>query len=128
MSLKTVPTSDLNAIDWSPQIYLPINNALSDVGHVHFFLDQIGQGVQHVACKSHALSQIPPTPALSTLPHGRTDTSPERIAGRVKDLTWFIARVNAYRDITGKGFTFLNIPPSYYGTHDHTFFVATTTI
>jgi len=33
------------------QIYLPINNALSDVGHVHFFLEQIGQGVQHLASR-----------------------------------------------------------------------------
>lgn len=66
------------------QIYLPINNALSDVGHVHFFLEQYGQGVQH-------------------------------IASRVKDLVSFIERVNNYRKISGRGFTFLNIPRSYYG-------------
>jgi len=33
------------------QIYLPINNALSDVGHVGTFLKEIGQGVQHVASR-----------------------------------------------------------------------------
>jgi len=33
------------------QVYLPINNALSDVGHVHGFLQQIGQGIQHVASR-----------------------------------------------------------------------------
>merc|ERR1719421_289571 len=66
------------------QVYLPINNALSEVGHVHLFLEQIGQGVQHVA-------------------------------SRVKDLPQFIQRANDYRKMTGAGFTFLGIPPSYYG-------------
>jgi len=33
------------------QIYLPINNALSEVGHVSTFLKEIGQGVQHVASR-----------------------------------------------------------------------------
>jgi hypothetical protein len=33
------------------QIYLPINNALSEVGHVHGFLAQVGQGVQHLASR-----------------------------------------------------------------------------
>jgi 4-hydroxyphenylpyruvate dioxygenase-like putative hemolysin len=33
------------------QVYLPINNALSSVGHVHGFLDEIGQGVQHLASR-----------------------------------------------------------------------------
>ncbi len=66
------------------QIYLPINNALSEVGHVHFFLEQYGQGVQH-------------------------------LASRVKDLVGFIERVNNYRAMTGRGFSFLNIPRSYYG-------------
>jgi len=28
------------------QIFLPINNALSPVGHVHWFLEELGQGVQ----------------------------------------------------------------------------------
>lgn len=33
------------------QVYLPINNALSTVGHVHSFLQELGQGVQHVASR-----------------------------------------------------------------------------
>ena len=33
------------------QVYLPINNALSEVGHVYGFLKEIGQGVQHVASR-----------------------------------------------------------------------------
>lgn len=66
------------------QIYLPINNALSEVGHVHLFLKELGQGIQH-------------------------------IASRVVDLTSFIQRTNDYRKMTGKGFTFLKIPRSYYG-------------
>ena len=66
------------------QVYLPINNALSPVGHVSFFLEEIGQGIQHVA-------------------------------SRVPDLIAFIARVNAMRKMTGRGFSFLRIPRSYYG-------------
>jgi len=31
------------------QLYLPINNALSEVGHVNGYLQEIGQGVQHIA-------------------------------------------------------------------------------
>ena len=33
------------------QVYLPINNALSEHGHVHTFLEQFGQGVQHLASR-----------------------------------------------------------------------------
>ena len=33
------------------QVYLPINNALSEVGHVHGFLKEIGQGIQHIASR-----------------------------------------------------------------------------
>lgn len=74
------------------QVYLPINNALSNVGHVHGFLQEIGQGIQHVA-------------------------------SRVEDLVQFIQRCNEMRDITGEGFTFLNIPKSYYGVLTVKYFV-----
>jgi len=33
------------------QVYLPINNALSPVGHVHGFIEEIGQGIQHIASR-----------------------------------------------------------------------------
>jgi hypothetical protein len=33
------------------QVFLPINNALSSVGHVHGFLNEMGQGVQHIASR-----------------------------------------------------------------------------
>ena len=33
------------------QIFLPINNPLSPHGHVYMFLQELGQGVQHVASK-----------------------------------------------------------------------------
>ena len=66
------------------QIYLPINNALTKVGHVHGFLQEIGQGVQHVA-------------------------------SRVSDIVSFVQKANDRRTIFGEGFTFLNIPRSYYG-------------
>eukprot|EP00592_Proboscia_alata_P018325 CAMPEP_0194411556 /NCGR_PEP_ID=MMETSP0176-20130528/9772_1 /TAXON_ID=216777 /ORGANISM="Proboscia alata, Strain PI-D3" /LENGTH=796 /DNA_ID=CAMNT_0039213629 /DNA_START=421 /DNA_END=2811 /DNA_ORIENTATION=+ len=78
-------TSDMNvALRDQSQVYLPINNALSEVGHVHGFIKEIGQGVQHTA-------------------------------SRVNDLTRLVQRCNDYRQITGEGFTFLNIPRSYYG-------------
>jgi 4-hydroxyphenylpyruvate dioxygenase-like putative hemolysin len=78
-------TSDPSvALTDQSQIYLPINNALSEVGHVHWFLQELGQGVQHVA-------------------------------SRVSDIIGYIQRVNDYRKMTGQGFTFLNIPRSYYG-------------
>jgi hypothetical protein len=66
------------------QVYLPINNALSHVGHVHGFLHELGQGVQHVA-------------------------------SRVENLVDFCQLANDNRKITGEGFSFLNIPRSYYG-------------
>jgi len=80
--LETVKTAEA-LVDQS-QVYLPINNALSSVGHVHWFLEQLGQGVQH-------------------------------IASRVEDLPTFIQRANDYREMTGEGFSFLDIPRSYYG-------------
>jgi len=40
------------------QVYLPTNNALSEVGHVHLYLKEIGQGVQHIA------SRVSDLPAL----------------------------------------------------------------
>eukprot|EP00943_MAST-04B_sp_MAST-4B-sp1_P008706 g8706.t1 len=79
---ETVQTAEA-LVDQS-QVYLPINNALSEVGHVHWFLEELGQGVQHVA-------------------------------SRVKNLPAFIQQSNDYREMTGEGFTFLNIPRSYYG-------------
>eukprot|EP00978_Attheya_sp_CCMP212_P013562 scaffold34042_cov53-Attheya_sp.AAC.2 len=39
----------------------------------------------------------------------------QHIASRVDDLISFIQRCNDYRKMTGEGFTFLNIPRSYYG-------------
>ena len=74
----------VQALKDQSQVYLPINNALSNVGHVHGFLQELGQGIQH-------------------------------IASRVEDLPKFVQRGNDFRTITGEGFTFLNIPRSYYG-------------
>ena len=37
------------------QVFLPTNNALSPVGHVHWYLEEIGQGVQHVASRVASL-------------------------------------------------------------------------
>eukprot|EP00301_Raphidiophrys_heterophryoidea_P016448 c26023_g1_i1.p1 GENE.c26023_g1_i1~~c26023_g1_i1.p1 ORF type:complete len:693 (-),score=153.72 c26023_g1_i1:713-2674(-) len=73
-----------SALEDNSQIYLPTNNALSEAGHVYLFLKEIGQGVQHIAC-------------------------------RVDDLCGHVQRANDLREVTGEGFTFLNIPRSYYG-------------
>jgi len=66
------------------QVFLPTNNALSPVGHVHWYLQELGQGIQHVA-------------------------------SRVASLPEYVQRANDMRAITGEGFTFLNIPRTYYG-------------
>jgi 4-hydroxyphenylpyruvate dioxygenase-like putative hemolysin len=82
---SSMTTNEMNvALRDQSQIYLPINNAVTDVGHVHGFLEEIGQGVQHVA-------------------------------SRVSDIVTFVQRANDRRKIYGEGFTFLNIPRSYYG-------------
>jgi len=69
------------------QVYMPINNALSSVGHVHTYLEEIGQGIQH-------------------------------LANRTENLVALVQRANDIRRMTGKGFSFLNIPRSYYGRLD----------
>jgi len=38
------------------QVFLPINNALSEVGHVHWYLEELGQGIQHVASRVQDLA------------------------------------------------------------------------
>jgi len=48
---KTVIPDASVALKDQSQVYLPTNNALSEVGHVHLYLKEIGQGVQHVASK-----------------------------------------------------------------------------
>ena len=49
---STLNTTDLEVVlEDQSQVYLPINNALSTVGHVHGFLEEVGQGVQHLACR-----------------------------------------------------------------------------
>lgn len=82
-SIMTTTEKD-SALKDQSQIYLPINNALSKVGHVHGFLEEIGQGVQHVA-------------------------------SRVGNIIGFVQQANDRRKMFGEGFTFLNIPRSYYG-------------
>ncbi|GAX19789.1 hypothetical protein FisN_11Lh354 [Fistulifera solaris] len=48
-------TNPATALRDQSQVYLPINNALSAVGHVHGFLEQLGQGVQHIASRVESL-------------------------------------------------------------------------
>ena len=82
-----VTTDKAKALADRGQVFLPTNNALSPVGHVHWYLEELGQGIQHVA-------------------------------SRVASLPAYVQRANDYREITGKGFTFLNIPRTYYGLLD----------
>ena len=37
------------------QVFLPTNNALSPVGHVHWYLEELGQGIQHIASRVASL-------------------------------------------------------------------------
>lgn len=84
---STQPVEKDKSLRDQSQVYLPINNAITSVGHVNEFLKEIGQGVQH-------------------------------LASRVDDLVAFIERVNNYRKICNGGFSFLNIPRSYFGYLD----------
>jgi hypothetical protein len=47
----TIITNIEQALQDQNQVYLPINNALSEVGHVHGFLQELGQGIQHIASR-----------------------------------------------------------------------------
>jgi hypothetical protein len=53
-----VPSNKAAALSDQSQVYLPINNALSSVGHVHGFLQELGQGVQHVASRVEDLVEF----------------------------------------------------------------------
>lgn len=44
---SNLQTTDVDvALADQGQVFLPINNALSPVGHVHWYLEEIGQGIQ----------------------------------------------------------------------------------
>eukprot|EP00039_Didymoeca_costata_P018209 m.332593 g.332593 ORF g.332593 m.332593 type:complete len:688 (+) comp16964_c0_seq1:54-2117(+) len=55
---KFRPESDNENLANQSQVFLPINNALSPVGHVYLFLQEIGQGIQHVASRVEDLSEF----------------------------------------------------------------------
>jgi len=46
------------ALKTQQQVFLPINNPLSSVGHVHGFIEEIGQGIQHLASRVQDLGQF----------------------------------------------------------------------
>jgi len=48
---KVLSTTESEVLMNQTQVYLPINNPLSPVGHVHWFIEEMGQGVQHVASR-----------------------------------------------------------------------------
>ena len=50
-----VTTDPALALRDRAQVFLPTNNALSPVGHVHWYLEQLGQGIQHVASRVASL-------------------------------------------------------------------------
>merc|ERR1719502_1066843 len=51
-------TTAQEALSDRGQIYLPTNSALTPVGHVAQFLEQLGQGVQHIASRVAFLPQL----------------------------------------------------------------------
>jgi|EP00927_Polykrikos_kofoidii_P052986 hypothetical protein len=40
------------------QVYMPINNALSEFGHVHIYLQEMKQGIQHIASRVEDLAAV----------------------------------------------------------------------
>jgi len=50
-SSSFVPETTQDSLVNQSQVYLPINNTLAPVGHVHLFLEELGQGVQHLASR-----------------------------------------------------------------------------
>jgi hypothetical protein len=50
-----VTTDPMEALRDRAQVFLPTNNALSPVGHVHWYLEELGQGIQHVASRVASL-------------------------------------------------------------------------
>mmetsp|Transcript_15957 Transcript_15957/g.49642 ORF Transcript_15957/g.49642 Transcript_15957/m.49642 type:complete len:724 (+) Transcript_15957:73-2244(+) len=56
---STVVLNDkITALKDQSQVYLPINNALSEVGHVNVFLKELGQGIQHIASRVEDLTAL----------------------------------------------------------------------
>jgi len=53
---STVPGNDASLP--SRQVFLPVNNAVSNAGHVAAYLEQRGQGVQHVASRVQDLVAV----------------------------------------------------------------------
>jgi len=54
---KKLEDASVALVDQS-QVYLPTNNALSEVGHVHLYLQEIGQGIQHIASRTFDLPKL----------------------------------------------------------------------
>ena len=48
---KFAPQTTADALVDQSQVFLPINNTLAPVGHVHLYLEEIGQGIQHLASR-----------------------------------------------------------------------------
>lgn len=46
------------ALQDQSQVYLPVNNALTTVGHVYGFLKEVGQGIQHIASRVEDLASF----------------------------------------------------------------------
>jgi hypothetical protein len=105
------------------QVYLPINNALSKVGHVHGFLQELGQGIQHIASRVTDLVAF-----VQRCNDYRTITNEGMLKWQnimhifvfVFCCAWYfrlnfllLYHVKILKIVTG--FSFLRIPRSYYG-------------
>eukprot|EP00405_Crypthecodinium_cohnii_P026586 CAMPEP_0206487676 /NCGR_PEP_ID=MMETSP0324_2-20121206/41814_1 /ASSEMBLY_ACC=CAM_ASM_000836 /TAXON_ID=2866 /ORGANISM="Crypthecodinium cohnii, Strain Seligo" /LENGTH=698 /DNA_ID=CAMNT_0053966265 /DNA_START=115 /DNA_END=2211 /DNA_ORIENTATION=+ len=113
---KKLEDASVALVDQS-QVYLPTNNALSEVGHVHLYLPT-NNALSEVG---HVHLYLPTNNALSEVGHvhlylQEIGQGIQHIASRTFDLPKLVQQANDFRKMTGAGLAFLTIPRSYYGT------------
>lgn len=57
-SPSKVLEDEKTALTDQSQVYMPINNALSEFGHVHIYLQEMKQGIQHIASRVEDLAAV----------------------------------------------------------------------
>ena len=72
------------------QVYLPINNALSSVGHVHGFIQELGQARTLNAIRLHPVATVPKpwSPKFSASVVRSTRCEPTAVDTRRASSTW----------------------------------------
>merc|ERR1719189_1761327 len=96
------------------QVYLPINNALSEVGHVHLYLKEIGQGIQHIASRVQDL----PCVVQRANDYRRMTGAGLNFLSIPRTFYGSLTADSLSKDakMTGAGLNFLSIPRTYYGS------------